>query len=119
MVKMFSNGVEVERRLLNDRYTPVHRGKLVIMDATDQGRHRPMKVARILGNYGPTCELYDVHVLWASEGRITFTGDERVQNTDGKTVCYKQSWLCVIDTEPTTATFTRTGEAGNAGGRSS
>lgn len=60
MVKMFALGVEVERRMLNDRYTPTHRGKLVIMDVTDQGKHRPVKAARILSAYGPPCELYDV-----------------------------------------------------------
>lgn len=98
MVKMFKQGVEIEKRLLNDRYTQTHRGKLVIIDATDQGRHRPVKVARLLGAYGAVCELYDVQVVWASDGRITFTGDERVANDDGKLVHFKQSWLCLVDT---------------------
>ena len=47
---------------------------------------------------GSVCELYDVQVVWASDGRITFTGDERVANDDGKLVHFKQSWLCAIDT---------------------
>lgn len=97
MVKMFSMGVELPKRQLTDRSTVQHRGKLVIMDVTDQGRHRPMKVARILSLHGTTCELLDVHVVWASEGRITFTGDERVTNEEGKLVCFRQSWLCFID----------------------
>ena len=99
MVKMFVQGVEIEKRLLNDRYTQTYRGKLVIVDATDQGRHRPVKVARLLSAYGAACELYDVQVVWASDGRITFTGDERVTNEAGKLVHYKQSWLCLIDTD--------------------
>jgi hypothetical protein len=98
LVKMFKQGVEIEKRLLNDRYTQTHRGRLVTIDATDQGRHKPMKVARLLGAMGSVCELYDVQVVWASDGRITFTGDERVPN-DGKLVHYKQSGLCLIDTD--------------------
>lgn len=50
MVRMFSNGVEIDKRKLHDRYTQTHRGKLVIIDATDQGRHRSVKLARLLGS---------------------------------------------------------------------
>lgn len=94
---MFSQGVELHRRQITDRSTVQHRGKLVIMDVTDQGRHRPVKVARLLSPHGIICELFDVHVVWASDARITFTGDERVVTADGKTVCFKQSWLCQLD----------------------
>lgn len=100
LVKMFERGVEVERRMLNDRYTTVHKGQLVIMDITDQGRHRPIKVARLMTDRGMDCELLDVHVVWSSENRITFTGDERLPNAEGKQVCYKQSWLCTLDLSP-------------------
>lgn len=96
---MFKEGVELERRLLNDRYTRVYRGRLTIADATHQGRHRPSKVARIAGDYDSTCELYDVMLVWLNDGRMTLTGDERVSNEEGKVVCYKQSWLCLIDTD--------------------
>jgi hypothetical protein len=48
MVKMFNLGVEVERRMLLDCSTRHYGGELVIMDATDQGRHRPVKVARLM-----------------------------------------------------------------------
>jgi hypothetical protein len=101
MVRMFNCGVEVDRRMLNDRSTVQHKGKLVISDETDQGRHRPTKVARIVSSGGTLCELRDVHLVWANEGRITLTGDERLPNDQGKQVCYKQSWLCTLDTEDT------------------
>ena len=97
MVKMFKQGVELERRMLNDRATPQHRGKLVIMDVTDQGRHRPVKVARLLNSRGVQGELLDVHVVWLNDNRVTFTGDERLPGADGKPVCFKQSWLCTLD----------------------
>lgn len=100
MVKMFSHGVEVDRRMLSDRSTVQHRGKLVISDETNQGRHRPSKIARIVSARGTICELRDVSLVWAKEGRITLTGDERLLNEQGKTVCYKQSWLCMLDAEP-------------------
>ena len=87
--------------MLNDRSTVPHRGKLVIMDITDQGKHRPTKVARILNLRGTVCELYDVHVVWATDERITFTGDERIPNAEGKIVSYKQSRLCNRDSEST------------------
>lgn len=97
MVKMFKHGVELERRMLSDRATAQHRGKLLIMDVTDQGRHRPVKVARLVSERGVECELLDVHVVWLNGNRITFTGDERVPGSDGKLVCFKQSWLCSMD----------------------
>ncbi|MRW85677.1 hypothetical protein GJ698_16475 [Pseudoduganella sp. FT26W] len=100
VVKMFNHGVEVERRMLNDRYTSKYDGKLVIMDATDSGRHRPIKVARLMTDRGVACELFDVHVVWSSDNRITFTGDERIKNESGQQVCYKQSWLCTLDLSP-------------------
>jgi hypothetical protein len=35
MVEMFSYGVEVDRRMLSDRFTVQHRGKIVISHETD------------------------------------------------------------------------------------
>jgi hypothetical protein len=93
---MFNCGIPVERRMLNDRYTIKYDGQLVIMDATDNGRHRPIKVARLMTGRGVTCELLDVHVVWSSDNRITFTGDELIKNDKGQQVCYKQSWLCTL-----------------------
>lgn len=99
MVKMFNRGVEVERRMLNDRSTVCHRGKLIISDETDQGRHRPTKVARIVSSRGTVCELRDVSLVWANEGKLTLTGDERLPNEQGRLVFYKQSWLCTLAVE--------------------
>lgn len=100
LVKMYKCGVEIDRRMLNDRYTVKHNGRLVIMDVTDQGRHRPIKVARLMTARGVECELLDVHVVWSNDDRITFTGEERILNADGAAVCYKQSWLCWLDLGP-------------------
>jgi hypothetical protein len=83
--------------MLNDRYTIKYDGTLVIMDATDSGRHRSVKVARLITDRGVACELFDVHVVWSSDNSITFTGDERIKNESGQQVCYKQSWLCTLD----------------------
>lgn len=69
------------------------------MDETDQGRHRLTKVARILSPRGTVSELHDVSVVWANDCRITFTGDERIANADGKTVFYKQYWLCTLEAD--------------------
>lgn len=99
MVKMFKHGVELERRLLNDRYTRVYRGRLTIADVTHQGRHRPSKVARIVGDFDSTCELFDVTLVWLNDSRMTLTGDERIPNDQGKLVCFRQSWLVMLDTE--------------------
>lgn len=99
MVKMFKDGVELERRLLNDRYTRVYRGRLAIADQTHQGRHRPSKVARIIGSHDSTCELFDVTLVWLNDSRMTLTGDESIPNDQGKLVCYRQSWLVMLDEE--------------------
>ena len=99
MVKMFKRGVELQRRMLSDRSTTQHRRKLLIIDVTDQGRHRPVKVARLFSARGIEGELWDVHVVWLNDNRITFTGDERLPGADGELVCFKQSWLCTLDTE--------------------
>jgi hypothetical protein len=100
MIKMFSLGIELDKRLLNDSSPPQHRGKLTIMDVTDIERRRPVKVAKLLGYGGKEFELRDVHIVWLNDDRMTLTGDERVRNSDGKTVNFKQSWLCTLDMKP-------------------
>jgi hypothetical protein len=99
MIRLFQNGVEIEKRLLSDRYTPVQRGRLTVAHETNQGRHRPTKIARVVSDYGSTYELYDISLVWLNDGRMTLTGDERVSNEQGKLVCYRQSWLVTLDTE--------------------
>ena len=99
VVKMRSAGVAVERRMLNDRYTVKHHGLLVIMDVTDQGLRRPVKVARLTqpGRPGPYLELLDPHIVWANDGKFTLAGFERTTNAEGKVVEFAQSWLCALD----------------------
>lgn len=48
---------------------------------------------------GTVCELWEVSLVWANEGRITLTGDERLPNEQGQLVYFKQSWLVTLDTE--------------------
>lgn len=96
---MRSAGVAVERRMLSDRYTIKYQGMLVIMDVTDQGLRRPVKVARLMqpSRPAPYMELLDPHIVWANDGKFTLAGFERVTNADGKTVEFAQSWLCALD----------------------
>lgn len=99
VVKMRSAGVAVERRMLSDRYTIKYQGMLVIMDVTDQGLRRPVKVARLMqpSRPGPYMELLDPHIVWANDGKFTLAGFERATNSEGKTVEFAQSWLCALD----------------------
>ena len=99
VVKMRSAGVAVERRMLNDRYTVKHCGMLVIMDVSDQGLRRPVKVARLTqpGRPGPYMELLDPHIVWANDGKFTLAGFERTTNAEGQVIEFAQSWLCALD----------------------
>jgi hypothetical protein len=99
MVMMRKLGVEIPRRMLSDRYTVTYRGLLTIMDVTDQGLRRPVKVARMQHGTRSGNELIDPHILWASDGRFTLSGFERVPNDAGELVSYAQSWLCTLDTD--------------------
>ena len=96
---MRTAGVAVERRMLSDRYTVKYQGMLVIMDVTDQGLRRPVKVARLMqpGRPGPYMELLDPHIVWANDGKFTLAGFERATNADGKVAEFAQSWLCALD----------------------
>lgn len=95
MVKMRRQGVEVDRRILRDATGT--RGQLVIADMTDQGLHRPCKVARLVQGELLRAELKDVTVVWANDGRMTLAGFEQVRNEAGQTVDYRQSWLVMLD----------------------
>ena len=101
VVLMRKAGVAVERRMLSDRYTVKYSGCLVIMDVTDQGLRRPVKVARLTrpDRPGPGLELLDPHIVWANDGKFTLAGFERVTNGEGQAVEFAQSWLCALDFE--------------------
>lgn len=97
VVKMRDHGIEFERRALRD--VVGHRGRLVIMDVSDQGLRRPAKVARLMQGSDIRHELTDVHIVWCNDGRFTLAGFERYMTVDGKAVDYAQSWLCSQDFE--------------------
>lgn len=99
---MRRHGVELDRSIL--RETHGHRGSLVVLDVTDQGLRRQVKVARLMNDATCRAELCDVHIVWCSDGRLTLTGFERHRNEDGKPVDYAQSWLCILDEGPANIT---------------
>lgn len=94
IVKMRSRGVELDRRMLRDASGT--RGTLIVADVTDQGLHRPCKVARLLQDGLIRAELKDVSLVWANECRMTLAGYEQVQNETGQLIDYRQSWLIFI-----------------------
>lgn len=95
LIRMRKSGVEVDRRTLKELYA--NPGTLIVMDVTDQGLRRPVKVARVLDGDVTRFELNDVHVVWISDGRMTLSGFERQRNDAGELVDYAQSWLCMLD----------------------
>ena len=98
IVKMRSKGAEIDRRLLREvAGTP---GQLVILDVTDQGKHRPTKVARLQQGEMLRAELRDVQLVWLNDGRMTLTGYEQATNDTGQVVEYRQSWLVTLDNGP-------------------
>ena len=99
MVKMRVRGVEIDRRALKETFG--YPGLLIVQDTTDQGLRRPCKVARLVQGDAIRSELKDVHIVWLNEGRMTLSGFERQQNEAGQSVDYAQSWLCILDDNPT------------------
>jgi hypothetical protein len=94
-------GVEVPRKMLRDRYTVTYPGNLAIMDVTDQGLRRPVKVARLrVETRKDVMELMDPHIIWANEAKFVLAGFERVTNAAGERVDFAQSWLCELDMRP-------------------
>ncbi len=91
-------GVPIPRRLLSEELAT--QGQLVILDVTDQGLRRQVKVARLYQDSLPRYELVEPHIVWASEGRLTLTGFERGKNDQGAPVDYAQSWLCTLEGTP-------------------
>lgn len=98
MVRMRKDGVAKPRRALSEEIA--HRGALTILDVTDQGLRRPVKVARLLQGERAAYELVEPHIVWANDSRLTLTGFERGKNWVGDGVDYAQSWLCTLDAGP-------------------
>lgn len=102
MLKMRINGVEIPRRELNSRFRRPDPGKLSVMDTTDQGLHRSVKMAIFaweIESLG-AATLYDARLLWWSNGRFVLTGFERIRNEQQQLVDVAQSWLIYADGEP-------------------
>ena len=97
VIEMPKCGVPIPRRMLNDRYTVAMRASLVIMDVTDQGLRRQVKVARLMLGDEVRSELVEPHIVWAGDGRFTLSGFRRRKNDDGALVDYAQSWLCALE----------------------
>ncbi len=95
VVRMRKNGVAISGRALGQEFPAA--GTLVILDVTDQGLRRQVKVARLLQGDASRYELVDPHIVWAADGRFTLAGFERQKNPEGATVDYAQSWLCMLD----------------------
>jgi hypothetical protein len=83
--------------MLQDQYTVKRWGDLVILDVTDQGLRRMVKVARLtVGVPSYVLELVDPHIIWASGESFVLAGFERMRNEQGQLVDYAQSWLCTV-----------------------
>jgi hypothetical protein len=89
-------GVEIDRRVLCD--ASVTRGQLAIADTTDQGKHRPTKVASLSQGELVRAELRDAQIVWLAQDRMTLTGYEQIDNEVGQLVEYRQSWLVMLET---------------------
>jgi hypothetical protein len=95
IVKMRNRGVEIDRRVIRDAAGTC--GQLAITDTTDQGKHRPTKVASLSQGELLRTELKDVRIVWLAEGRMTLTGYEQINDDAGMVVEYRQSWLIMLD----------------------
>lgn len=98
MLKMRLNGVEIPKRRLNDRFNMARLGRLEVVDTTDQGLHRMVKLARF--THGSSDQfmdtLFGVELLWFRDGRMVLSGFERHKNSDQQFCDFAQSWLCFV-----------------------
>lgn len=101
MLKMRLAGVKVPKRRLHDRYNSARPRTLGVVETTDQGLHRLVRLARFTygesGNYVDT--LFDVNLLWYRDGRMVSSGFERSKK-DMQLCDYAQFWLCSVGMEP-------------------
>lgn len=95
---MRNRGIEIDRRVLRDASGT--RGQLAIADTTDQGKHRPTKVASLSQGELVRAELRDVQIVWLAQDRMTLTGYEQINDGAGKVVEFRQSWLVILDSGP-------------------
>jgi hypothetical protein len=102
MLKMRITGVSIPKRAINDRFNTASAGVLEILDTTDQGLHRMVKLARFTREEKYVDTLYDPQIVWCSGGKMVLTGFERGKNQGAEVVDYAQSWLCFVGVEPPT-----------------
>ena len=95
---MRNRGIEIDKRVLRDAVGT--RGQLAIADTTDQGKHRPTKVAKLSQGELVRAELRDVQIVWLAEGRMTLTGYEQINDDAAQVIEYRQSWLVMLDNGP-------------------
>lgn len=98
MLKLLEAGVELPRRAISERMRTAWAGHLEVVETSDQGRHRTLRVARfhLQGAYTATYSLFEPHLLWWSGSRFVLAGFERIER-DGRTMQCAQSWLCLLD----------------------
>jgi hypothetical protein len=98
MIKLLDSGVELPRRAISERMRTAWAGHLEVVETSDQGRHRTLRVARfhLQGAYTATHSLFDPHLVWWSGSRFVLAGFERIDR-DGQTIQCAQSWLCLLE----------------------
>jgi hypothetical protein len=97
MVRMREAGVELPRRMLQDRYTVKHWGALTIADEMEPALRRVVKVARLALDTGDrVLELLEPQIHWANGQSFALGGFER-REVNGESVAYAQGWLCTVE----------------------
>ena len=98
MLKLLEVGIELPRRAITKRMRNAWAGHLEVVETSDQGRHRTLRVARfhLQGAYTATYTLFEPHLLWWSGPRFVLAGFERIER-DGQTMQCAQSWLCLLE----------------------
>lgn len=71
--------------------------ELLVMNVTDQGRRRPMKVARLvpLGSRGAVAELLDPKLVLFRGGELVLSGAESLIK-ERSTITAAQTWVCKL-----------------------
>ena len=93
LLEMRRNGIALLRKQIFDRFNHGNLGELTIMESTDQGLHRLVRLARFQRDRFEQT-LFEPHMLWMNEDRFMLTGFQRTKTEQG-VVEYAQSWLCI------------------------
>lgn len=73
-------------------------GQLEVVETSDQGRLRTLRVARfhLQGAHTATHSLFAPHLVWWSGFRFVLACFERIDR-DGQTIQCAHSWLCLLE----------------------